>query len=310
MENLKTIEEAKAAGKEMAKRMLKAETDNAMDFTDLMKDISEAGVEDMESQTLASLLSLPIEQFNILAPVFLDELEKNYNLSNNQMLIVHALNVTGKTLEEVRAEYEALCDEIDENLIGYPVQKIDFLKRVMGLFYNTVSEMEGVEKHVVTIPIQFCDENAKLPSYAHLTDSGMDVYATKDITINPGETVLVPTGIKVAIPRGYELQVRPKSGRSLKSKLRISNAPGTIDAGYRDEIGIIVDNIAPVIKSADIDENGRLYNILWGESYTIEKGEKIAQLVLAKVPKVAWVTVKSLDSTEDRGGGFGSTGLK
>ncbi|MFA6780365.1 MAG: hypothetical protein WCU80_11400, partial [Paludibacteraceae bacterium] len=128
--------------------------------------------------------------------------------------------------------------------------------------------------------------------------------------IAPGETKLIPVGFKVAIPFGYELQVRPKSGRSLRSKLRIANTPGTIDSGYRDEVGIIIDNIEPFIKSADIDENGRLFNVLFGQSYTIGKGEKFAQLVLNEVPKVTFYETDNIGEIgEDRGGGFGSTGL-
>ena len=159
------------------------------------------------------------------------------------------------------------------------------------------------------MPIEYCRPDAKMPTYAHLTDAGMDVYLTEDITIHPGETKLIPLGIKCAVPLGYELQVRPKSGRSLKSKLRIANTPGTIDSGYRDEIGVIVDNIDPVIRSAEIDENGRLYNILWGSDITLEKGEKIAQLVLSEVPKAVFYEVEKVsDIGENRGGGFGSTG--
>jgi dUTP pyrophosphatase len=160
--------------------------------------------------------------------------------------------------------------------------------------------------------MEYCRTSAKIPTYAHLTDSGMDIYAVEEITINPGETKLVPTGLKVAIPAGYELQVRPKSGRCLKTKLRVANTPGTIDAGYRDEIGVIIDNIEPFIKSADIDENGRLYNVEFGSSYTIGKGEKFAQLVLCEVPKAAFYQVESVRAIENdgRAGGFGSTGVK
>ena len=151
-----------------------------------------------------------------------------------------------------------------------------------------------------------------MPTYAHLTDAGMDIYLTEDVTIHPGETKLIPTGIKVAIPLGYELQVRPKSGRSLKSKLRIANTPGTIDAGYRDEICIIADNIDQVVKGGELDEAGRLTGILWGSDITLEKGEKIAQLVLSEVPKAVFYEVENVASIENDGrkGGFGSTGDK
>jgi dUTP pyrophosphatase len=151
-----------------------------------------------------------------------------------------------------------------------------------------------------------------MPVYAHLTDSGMDVFALEDITIAPGETKLVPIGIKVAIPAGYELQVRPKSGRCLKTKLRVANTPGTIDAGYRDEIAVIIDNIEPFIKSAKINEQGALYNVEFGSSYTIGAGEKFAQLVLCEVPKAIFYEVEKVAdiANDGRNGGFGSSGLK
>jgi dUTP pyrophosphatase len=191
-------------------------------------------------------------------------------------------------------------------------QKRDFLKQMHAMTYNALAEAEGVAKKTILIAIEYCREGAKMPTYAHLTDSGMDVYALEDITIAPGETKLVPTGIKIAIPSGYELQVRPKSGRCLKTKLRVANTPGTIDAGYRDEIGVIIDNIEPFIKSADMDDTGRLYNVEFGSSHTIGAGEKFAQLVLCEVPKAAFYEVESVSAIENdgRAGGFGSTGVK
>jgi dUTP pyrophosphatase len=178
--------------------------------------------------------------------------------------------------------------------------------------YNAAADIEGIAKRNILIPIEYCKEGAKMPAYAHETDSGMDVYALEDITIAPGETKLIPIGIKVAIPAGYELQVRPKSGRCLKTKLRIANTPGTIDAGYRDEICVIIDNIEPFIKSAEMGEGGVLYNVEFGSSYTIGAGEKFAQLVLCEVPKALFYEVESVSTIENDGrkGGFGSSGLK
>ena len=143
----------------------------------------------------------------------------------------------------------------------------------------------------------------------------MDVYALDDYTIAPGETKLIPTGIKFALPPGYEIQVRPKSGRALKTKLRIANTPGTVDAGYRDEIKVIVENIEPPIKDIeyDFDDNGTpiIKSILHGAAHTIGKGEKFCQLVLMEVPKAALYRVEQVGEIgENRGGGFGSTGLK
>ena len=130
-----------------------------------------------------------------------------------------------------------------------------------------------------------------MPTYAHLTDAGMDIYLTEDVVIHPGETKLIPTGIKVAIPLGYELQVRPKSGRALKTKLRIANTPGTIDADYRGEIGVILINLSQ-------------------DSFVINDGERIAQLVIAAYEQAEFEAVESLDQTERGEGGFGHSGMQ
>jgi dUTP pyrophosphatase len=262
---------------------------------------------------LATLLSMPEEHFAIIAPVFLDELERGLKNVNDQMILVQSMNMAGLKAENVREQYDQIYEEID-NQMGDILshQKRDFLKRMLGITYNALAEADGIAKKNILIPIEYCHTDAKMPAYAHLTDSGMDVYALDDITIAPGETKLVPTGIKVAIPAGYELQVRPKSGRCLKTKLRVANTPGTIDAGYRDEIGVIIDNIEPFIKSAQMDETGRLYNVEFGSSYTIGKGEKFAQLVLAEVPKAIFYQVENVGEVvnDGRNGGFGSTGVK
>lgn len=258
------------------------------------------------------LLALPDEQFTILAPGFLQELERSVNNTNDQIAMAQMLNVSGYRLEDMRQSLDNIVAEIDSQLgETLSITKRDFLKNLVFIVYNAVSAVEGIAKRYIIMPIEYCRPDAKMPTYAHLTDAGMDVYLTEDITIHPGETKLIPLGIKCAVPLGYELQVRPKSGRSLKSKLRIANTPGTIDSGYRDEIGVIVDNIDPVIRSAEMDENGRLYNIVWGSDITLGKGEKIAQLVLSEVPKAVFYEVEKVsDIGENRGGGFGSTGDK
>ena len=308
-----TPEEAK----ELARKMAQTAADQAAE----KKNIIEATLEELKNvnpelggfEEIAVLLAMPEEQFALIAPVFLSELEKSFNNVNDQLAMVQAMNVAGVRAEDAQTEYLAICDQIDSQMEDVlSVQKRDFVKRLLAITYNAVSEAEGVTKRHVLIPIEYCRPDAKMPTYANLTDAGMDIYLTEDVTIRPGETVLIPTGIKVALPVGYELQVRPKSGRSLKSKLRIANTPGTIDAGYRDEIGIICDNIDPVIRSADIDDEGRLTNILWGSDITLTKGEKIAQLVLSEVPKAIFYEVESVGeiANDGRQGGFGSTGVK
>jgi dUTP pyrophosphatase len=310
---INTKEEAVAAAERVLESQRAELKKKRFEFENYMKTIQEANPELGGFDELATLLALPEEQFELIAPIFLSELARGLKNINDQMILVQSLNMSGLTIEQIQEQYKAIYTEIDEQMGGIlSHQKRDFLKQILGITYNTLAASEGIAKRTILIPIEYCRDDAKMPEYAHLTDSGMDIFALEDITIAPGETKLVPTGIKVAIPAGYELQVRPKSGRCLKTKLRVANTPGTIDAGYRDEIGVIIDNIEPFIKSADIDENGRLYNVEFGSSHTIGKGEKFAQLVLCEVPKVAFYQVESVSAIENDGrtGGFGSTGVK
>lgn len=306
---------------EDAKKLAREMNERAANQTAEKKSILEAAVNEFKNinpelggfEELAVLLTLPEEQFALIAPVFLGELEKSFNNVNDQVAMVQAMNVAGIKAEDVEQEYLAICDAIDTQMAqDLSARKRDFVKQLLAISYNAVNEAEGIAKRHILIPIEYCREDAKMPTYAHLTDAGMDIYLTEDVVIHPGETKLIPTGIKVALPLGYELQVRPKSGRSLKSKLRIANTPGTIDAGYRDEICIIADNIDQVIKGGELDEAGRLTGILWGSDITLEKGEKIAQLVLSEVPKAVFYEVENVSSIENDGrkGGFGSTGDK
>lgn len=133
----------------------------------------------------------------------------------------------------------------------------------------------------------------ELPEYKTSGSAGLDVRSNENITLEPNQTMCIKTGLFVAIPEGYEIQVRPRSGLSLTTKLRVSNSPGTIDSDYRDEIGVILDNIG-------------------NTPITFFKGERIAQFVLKKVEQLEWeeVTSKTELGDEDRGGGFGSTGIK
>ena len=279
--------------------------------------IKELDLENNETfQQFSVMLNLPDDQFEPLKPVVLDSLERSFNTPEVRLNFARALNSMELNLEDLEDFLNGMILALqDSALHNLSKTKIDFLTSIIGILHNAFTASEGISKRIIKVPIEKCDNRAKAPTYANTTDSGMDVYALEDITIAPGETKLIPIGIKVALPRGYELQVRPKSGRSLKSKLRIANTPGTIDAGYRDEIGIIVENIEPVISdiSYEYDDEGNLKitSIDFGSSHTIGAGEKFAQLVLAEVPKASWLQVDSVaEIGEDRGGGFGSTGLK
>lgn len=309
-----TPEQAREAANKLGLSMLATNNQANESMTELIQQLNDTPLNGEGMEELGSLLALPDAQFSLIAPAFLEELQKTYNTSNTQLMMVQAMNLAGKHAEDMQEEYLAICKAVDE-LVGPQLSapKRDFLKELIGLTYNSIAGAEGIAKKTINIPLEYCHPDAKMPAYAHLSDAGMDVYALDEITINPGETKLIPTGIKVAIPLGYELQVRPKSGRCLKSKLRIANTPGTIDAGYRDEIKVIVENVDPPIRAIHFHDDGTIGpdSIEYGQSYVIGKGEKFAQLVLSEVPKVCWTEVERVsDVGEDRGGGFGSTGLK
>lgn len=262
-------------------------------------------------EQLATLLTLPEDQFNILSPIYLAEAERTFNNTNDKIALAQALNASGIRYEEVTSTYDELITSIDKEMEGIlSQQKRDFLKGLLGITYNALADTEGITKRTIIVPIEVMSKDAKLPAYAHLTDAGLDVYATEDITIAPGETKLLKTGLKVALPIGYELQMRSKSGLALSTGLRVANSPGTIDSGYRDEIGVIIQNTNPPIRSCEVDENGVMRAPVFGEGYTISKGQKIAQMVLSEVPKVMWSQVETINEfPSDRHGGFGSTGL-
>lgn len=295
----------------MNEQITKEELDK---LTESLREVVDADKESSDiMDNFVMLMSLPDDQFALLAPGVLESYKQTLNNPNDKIALVQALNANGTRAEDLIQVFMDTMEEIDK--LALPVVKRDFIKDVMATLMNAINETEGIAKRIIQVPIELCDPDAKIPQYAHQSDSGLDVYAVEDITIKPGETVLVPTGIKVALPPGYELQVRPKSGRALKTKMRVANAPGTIDQGYRDEIKVIIDNIEPAIKDIDytFNEDGsiKINSILHGSNFYITKGEKFAQLVLAEVPKVAFYRVDSVqDIGEDRGGGFGSTGLK
>lgn len=132
-------------------------------------------------------------------------------------------------------------------------------------------------------------EGLALPAYATVGAAGMDVLAAEDLSLAPGARHAVATGLSVAIPAGYEIQVRPRSGLALKHGISVPNTPGTIDSDYRGELKVIL------INHGD-------------EAFAIRRGDRVAQLVLAPVTRARWEAVDELDETARGHGGFGSTG--
>ncbi|MFQ5707642.1 MAG: dUTP diphosphatase [bacterium] len=144
--------------------------------------------------------------------------------------------------------------------------------------------------HNCVVKIKALCPEAHLPEYAHQGDSGADLFAAIDCTLAPMQREAIPTGLAAEVPRGFELQVRPKSGLALNHGITVLNTPGTIDYGYRGEIKVILVNLS-------------------SESYEIKAGQKIAQLVVAPVACAQFRVVEQLSQTQRGEGGFGSTGL-
>lgn len=142
----------------------------------------------------------------------------------------------------------------------------------------------------MTLGIKRIHPEATLPAYAHASDAGMDVRSVEDVTIPVGGRALVHTGLVMELPPRYEAQVRPRSGLALKHGVTVLNTPGTIDAGYRGEVGVILANFGDA-------------------PFEVKKGDKIAQLVIAPVTQPVIVEVADVNETDRGAGGFGSTGV-
>jgi dUTP pyrophosphatase len=188
-------------------------------------------------------------------------------------------------IDDLLKEYEDL--EINEDTEW---EELD------ALFGVSIEELEkGFEEYSPKLDVgyEMLDEDVKTPSYAYETDSGFDLFSTVDITLEPLERALIPTGLKIDIPENYEVQVRTKSGLALNRGLMVLNSPGTVDQGYTGEIKVILFNAS-------------------SEQNKIEKGMKIAQAVISPVIAGKWVNLVKKDKVESKDrndNGFGSTGV-
>lgn len=246
-------------------------------FDDFINELTIPGMEEF-----VDLIKTPDSVFNLMYPSIRQELVNVVHDPQTETMVKAA---------QLTPEYQEIANEIPKivadlrSLTDANPNKVELLTMILDIFSGEFSDAE------VFVEFLHKDEKSKLPAYAHLTDAGADVFVNNELIVAPGEFgVIVPTGMKMAIPVGWQLSVRPRSGLSHKTLIRVSNAPGTIDAGYRDEVGIIIDNFddAP---------------------FGIEKGDRLAQLVLEKVYKAKYTEIPSVANIgEDRGGGYGSSG--
>ena len=263
---------------------------------------------DFGLETFNEILNLDDENFEVLSERFIIEIEKLFVQYKPMMTLWAEKNQNDYI--ELQASFDAIKEEIDKS--DYSEPKKDFLLRFIGIILNNFMEGAGAFNRIVQIPIEL-EEGIKVPTYATDGSAGMDIYSPIEVTLAPSESKIIPTGIKTALPKGYALLIQPRSGMSVKTKLRVANTPGLIDSDYRDTIGVIVENIEPPIKDItyDFDNEGKpiITSILHGESFTIHEGERFAQMRLVEAPTAAFYPVDSVKEIgDDRKGGFGHTG--
>ena len=271
-------------------------------------------------RVIGAILALPDEQFEAIKASLFDSIEATFNEPATKIAFSQMINQQGLRIEDFSDNMDNLVQAVEELTVEdmeLSDSTKDFLKFIFATFINSMEDSKMVSRRVITIPVEVCREGAKLPAYATDGSGAMDIYSPEEYVIGPGESVLIPIGIKVDIPIGYGLLIQPRSGLSRKTKIRIPNTPGLIDSDYHDEIGVIVENIDAPIKDVELEQSigasilgaAPTLGNLYGSSFTIGKGERFAQMRLVEIPLVNWLPVSSLGSFEnDHGKGFGSTG--
>ena len=241
---------------------------------------------------IASLTEEEIERMESSYDNLFEGMINNQELINETRRAMKAAGMTTTDIENDREGLYTLVKHMKETE-HFSERKIRLLDKIVEITMSIYDKaIETGMRETVLISVELCKPDAKLPTYAHEYDAGFDIYLPEDFTIKAHEHgKIAPTGLKMAIPTGYELQIRPRSGNSVKTTLRIANAPGTIDCGYCDEIGIICDNIGD-------------------EDLEFKKGDRIAQGVIAISPKGIFNQVNDIMTIAgaNRGGGYGSTG--
>lgn len=264
---------------------------------------------------IGAVLALPDEQFEAIKANLFDSIEATFNEPATKVAFAQMINQQGLRIEDFSDNIDNLVQAVEELTVEdmeLSDSKKDFLKFIFATFINSMEDSKMVSRRVISIPIEICREGAKLPAYATDGSGAMDIYSPEEYVIGPGESIMIPIGIKVDIPIGYGLLIQPRSGLSRKSKIRIPNTPGLIDSDYHEEIGVIIENIDSPVKDIQLElgDNGEIIDgTLHGSSFTIGKGERFAQMRLVEIPLVNWLPVSSLGSFEnDHGKGFGGTG--
>lgn len=250
--------------------------------------ISQNTQKTMVSDQFIEIMEMPDEKFDIIANKFITQINAVYDKAETRNEIINQMKMAPPIeLENEKIGTEQLIKDIQEdNTLSENKKKV--LITMLNRSIEIIESIVNIPREMVDIKIKKLHEDAIIPTYAHASDAGADIYAIEDIDIPPHKTIIVKTGIAVSIPNNYEIQIRPRSGLSSKTNLRIANTPGTIDAGYTGEVGVIMDNIGNLTAH-------------------IKKGDKIAQMVPMPVPMINWIEVDELESTDRGTNGYGSS---
>ena len=255
---------------------------------------------------MLELFEKPDEDFALIAPFMKAKIKQGCESKEyqDQLLLLMDMYEAGTVEEEVYV-LDGFINELKADTDLSPEKK-DVLVYLFECQREAYQKLRECGRPKIKVKITKLSDKAILPTYAHPTDAGCDIYAAETVTFKPGETKIVKTDLAVAIPPGYEIQIRPRSGMSYKTPMRIPNSPGTIDCEYRGNVGVIMENTNGIVYG-EIKEDGDrdiIYIDPTADPYTIHEGDKIAQMVLNEVPMIDWNEVETVDDlgATQRGG--------
>jgi dUTP pyrophosphatase len=242
-------------------------------------------------QVFKTIQDLPDESVELILPQIEDEFKKmvdEQDLINKTKAEFLEQGYTVADIKTIKDSYDSIANDYFK-LVSPISPKGRYISALVGVYKGILDKIlkEGFSR-VVNVKVVKETEDAQLPTYAHFGDAGADLYASEEIDIQPNEVKIIPTGLKVEIPDGYEIQVRPRSGMSVKTP--ILGILGTVDSGYRGPLGVMLYNHGEI-------------------PYRVQKGDRIAQAVITPTYHGNFLIVDSLSETERGDGGFGSSGM-
>ena len=241
-------------------------------------------------QVFKTIQDLPDESVELILPQIEEEFKKLVNeqdLVNKTKTEFLQEGYTIADIKSIKQSYDTIAADYFK-LVNPTSPKGRYISALVGVYKDILDKiMEEGFSRTVNVKVVKETEDAQLPTYTHFGDAGADLYANEDIEVQPNETKIIPTGLKFEIPNGYEIQVRPRSGMSVKTETKV--VFGTIDSQYRSSVGIMLTNYGQ-------------------EPFQVHKGDRIAQAVIMPTYHANYLIVDSLSET-DRGEGFGSSGM-